>query len=126
MAVQFNLLPDVKLEFAKQQRAKRFVYTISALASAAAIAVFIISFVSVNIFQKKLLDNAGKDITSYTQKIKSIPDLDKVLTIQNQLNSLPALHQQKHYTSRLFIYLPQITPTSVNISKIDIDNGTNS
>jgi Tfp pilus assembly protein PilN len=122
MSVQFNLLPDVKLEFARQQKAKKLVYTFSFLATAVAIAIFVVSFVSVDILQKKLLDNAGKDIDSYSNKIKGIKDLGKILTIQNQLNSLPNLHQQKHYMSRLFVYLPQVTPTKIAISTVNIDD----
>ncbi|MBX4197092.1 hypothetical protein KW801_00865 [Candidatus Saccharibacteria bacterium] len=120
MAIQFNLLPDVKLEFDRQLKAKRFVYTVSFLASAVVLAIFVISFLSVNVLQKKLLDNANNDINNYSQKLKSIPNLDKVLTIQNQLNSLPNLHQQKHYASRLFGYLPQITPANINIGRLTI------
>jgi Tfp pilus assembly protein PilN len=125
MSVQFNLLPDVKLEFARQQKAKRLVYSLSFLVSAVVIAIFVVSFISVDVLQKKLLSDANKDITDYSQKLKSIPQLDKVLTIQNQLHSLPGLHQQKHYDSRLFTYLPQITPTNISIGKVDIDNSAN-
>jgi Tfp pilus assembly protein PilN len=125
MAVQFNLLPDVKLEFDRQQRTKRLVYAISGLAIAISLALVIISFVSVNILQKKLLSDANGNITSYSNKLKSIPNLDKVLTIQNQLNALPGLHQQKHVASRLFDYLPQVTPTSVHIGKLTIDTTAN-
>lgn len=125
MAVQFNLLPDVKLEYDRQQRAKRLVYTLSVLASAVVLAIFIISFISVNVLQKKLLSDANNDINSYSKKLKEIPNLDKVLTIQNQLKSLPTLHNQKHYGSRLFTYLPQVTPTNVHIGKLTLDTTAN-
>jgi Tfp pilus assembly protein PilN len=125
MAVQFNLLPDVKLEFDRAQHAKRLVYTLSFLASAAAVGLFVISFLSVNVLQKKLLDNANNDITNYSNKLKAIPDLNKILTVQDQLGALPNLHQQKHYGSRLFTYLPEITPTKVSIGKLDLDTTAN-
>lgn len=125
MAVQFNLLPDVKLEYDKAQRTKRLVYLLSGLATGVVLVIFILSFLSVNVLQKKLLSDANKDIGNYSQKLKAIPDLDKILTIQNQLNSLPALHQQKHYGSRLFTYLPQLTPTNISIGKLAIDTTAN-
>jgi Tfp pilus assembly protein PilN len=125
MLVQFNLLPDVKLEYARQQKTKRLVYGATILASLVAITIFVISFVSVSLLQKKLLDNAGKDITTYSNKIKSIPNLQKILTVQNQLNSLPGLHDKKHYQSRLFTYLPQVTPTNISIDSVVIDNTAN-
>lgn len=125
MSVQFNLLPDIKLEYNRQQRTKRLVYSMSSLAVIVALALALISFVTVDVLQKKLLNDANKDITTYTNKPKSIPDLDKVLTIQNQLNALPGLHQQKHVSSRLFDYLRQVTPTKVNIGKITMDTSAN-
>jgi Tfp pilus assembly protein PilN len=125
MAVQFNLLPDVKLEYDRQQRTKRFIYTVSFLAIGVVVALFAVSFVAVNVLQNKLLSDANKDINNYSQKLKSIPNLEKVLTIQNQLSSLPTMHQQKHYTSRLFAYLPQITPTNVHIGKMSVDTTAN-
>ncbi len=124
MAVQFNLLPDVKLAFDNQQHVKRLVYTLSFLASGVAIAIFVVSFLVVNVLQKGLLDSAKNEINSYSKKLNNIPDLDKILTIQNQLSSLPSLHGQKRYGSRLFSYLPQITPTSVNVGKLSLDTTT--
>ena len=126
MAVQFNLLPDVKLEFNRAQHAKRVVYTLSFLACGVAVALFVISFLAVNVLQKQLLNNANNDINNYSNQLKKIPDLDKILTVQNQLSALPGLHDQKHYASRLFGYLRDITPANVNIGKIDVDMTANS
>lgn len=121
MAVQFNLLPDVKLEYNRQQRAKRLVYTVCGITTVTVLAITVVAFFAVNILQHKLLNDANNDITTYSNKLKSIPNLDKVLTIQNQLNALPGLHQTKHVTSRLFDYLPQVTPNNVFIGKLSID-----
>jgi len=125
MAVQFNLLPDVKLEYDRAQRAKRMVYTVSILSMAVVVVITAISFFAVNVLQRKLLNDANNDINNYSQKLKSIPNLDKVLTIQNQLNALPGLHQKKHLTSRLFNYIPQVTPVNANIGKLTIDTTAN-
>ncbi|HET7827647.1 MAG TPA: PilN domain-containing protein, partial [Candidatus Saccharimonadales bacterium] len=37
----------------------------------------------------------------------------------------PSLHQQKPLTSRLFSYLPQITPVNVNIGKLNLNMSGN-
>jgi type II secretory pathway component GspD/PulD (secretin) len=123
--VEFNLLPDVKIEYIKTQHAKRLVYAISAIAVAISLAILTISFLSVNVVQKKLLSDANGKIISDSQKLKSITDLDKILTIQNQLNSLPPLHDQKHYTSRLLTYLPALTPANAHIGKLNLDTTAN-
>jgi Tfp pilus assembly protein PilN len=124
MAVQFNLLPDVKLEFDRVKRTQRRVVLLSSLVTAVLLGVFILSFFSVNVLQKKLMNDANNDMNNYSDQLKKIPDLSKILTIQNQLQSLPSLHQQKHITSRSFTYLIQLTPTNVHISRLTLDTST--
>ncbi len=133
--VQFNLLPDVKLEYIKAQRTKRLVMLASLAATALAVFVFILLFMVVNVFQKQHLGNLNTDIEQKTKELKDIPDLEKVLTIQNQLKALPGLHQSKPGASRIYTYLIQITPKDIKISdasfdfdqtQITIDGTTNS
>ena len=119
--VQFNLLPDIKQEFIRSQRLKRTVVGISMIAGAIGLTILILLFLVVNIFQKQHLKGVDGDIKSYQQQLEAIEDLEKVLTIQNQLTSLPALHDQKPVTSRLFKYLTQIVPDKISISKLDVD-----
>lgn len=119
--IQFNLLPDVKQEYMKAKRQKHSVIVISVLAAAVSLFIFIMLFLTVNVFQKKHLSDLSNDITDRTKSLKANTDLDKVLTVQNQLNSLPALHDAKPVTSRLFGYLTQITPAQVSIGNIALD-----
>lgn len=119
--IQFNLLPDVKLQFIKARRTKRMMEFISVIVIAAALLVLGIMMVSVNVVQKKSLHDLDGDIRRYSSQLKAIPDLDKILTVQNQLNTLPELHSQKAVASRLFNYLSQLTPAQATISKLDID-----
>src|SRR5438309_11123953 len=120
-AVQFNLLPDVKLNYIKAQRSKSIVVTISLVVTGAALALFIILLFTVDVLQKKQLSDADKDIKASSQKLEAIPNLDKVLTIQNQLSALSNLHHNKHIASRIFNYLPQVTPSNVRIGSISTD-----
>lgn len=119
--IQFNLLPDVKMQYIKAKNLKRTVMVISMLVAGSAAAVFVLLFMTVNVFQKTHLGNLNDDIKQKSNQLKSTKDLDKVLTIQNQLNSLTTLHDQKPVTSRLFDYLGQLVPTQVNIGKLDLD-----
>lgn len=123
--VQFNLLPDVKMTYVKAQRSQKLVISVSIIASAAAIGLFIVLFFSVNVVQKKMLNDANNDIASYTKQLKSVPNIDQVLTIQNQLLSLTTLHQGKHITSRIFDYLPQILPPNTVPTQVNLDMATN-
>lgn len=122
--IQFNLLPDVKLEFIKARRLKHTVVMIAIIVSASALALLTVLFMTVVVFQKKHMDDLTKDIKASTAKLESVQDLDKILTVQNQLNSLPALHDQKPVTSRLFGYIQQVTPQKVSISSLELDYET--
>lgn len=124
--IQFNLLPDVKLEYIRTRRTKRFVNFLSFGIAGSLLAVMVLLTLFVNVFQKKHLNDINKDIKSSSSQLQGVKDLDKILTIQNQLSSLPALHAQKPVTSRLFTYLGQVTPAQVgtqflSISKLEVD-----
>ena len=119
--VQFNLLPDVKLHYVRARHLQRSIIAIAGLATAAALFVLILMVLVVHVFQKKHLSDVNNDIKKYTTQLKSTPELTKILTIQNQLNSLSALHGQKPVTSRLYGYVGQITPAKVSITKLDVD-----
>ena len=125
--IQFNLLPDVKIKYIKTQHTKRTVMLISLVASAAAVALVSVMYVSVQIVQKKNLNNLSANIVKETKKLNETQDLSKILTIQNQLSSLPALHGAKPVSSRVLSYITQVTPAvGVSISKLDVDFATNS
>ncbi len=119
--IQFNLLPEVKLEYIKAQRAKRSVMLISVVTASVALGVLVLLFVVINVLQKGHLNNLSKDIERYSQQLQEVPDLNKILTIQNQLRSLPALHADKVVASRLFAYIGQLTPNEATISDLNVD-----
>src|SRR5581483_3376261 len=108
--VQFNLLPDVKLEYVKTQRTKRLLTVVSLIASLASIAILLASVVTVDVVQKKSLNDENNDISRYSAQLRSVPNLNKILTVQNQLSTLTSLHDQKPVTSRLFNYIAEVTP----------------
>ncbi len=119
--VQFNLLPDIKLEYIKARRMKRLVVGASLIITGLALAIFILLFLGVNVVQKRHLSNLDKDIASNIAALEAVPDINKVLTIQNQLNSLTALHIQKPASSRFIQYLTQTTPKNASITQADVD-----
>lgn len=123
-SVQFNLLPDSKLEFNRTQSTKRMVFVIAILASAISLCIMLVMLGFVDVVQKKLMDDAQKRVDNSNQQLKQL-DIDKIITVQNQLKTLPGLHDKKHVMSRVFTYLPSITPPNVNISELDIDLSQN-
>jgi len=118
---QLNLLPDVKIEYLRTTRTKRLVIGVSVLVAAVSIAILLLLCSIVFFFQKKNLSDLNKDITQYNNTLKSKADLDKVLTVQSQLNTLTGLHDTKPVAGRLFDYLTQLTPTDASISQLNVD-----
>lgn len=125
-SIQFNLLPDIKLEYERAKANQQKVSVIAFAASAACLGLFLISFLTVGGLQHKQLSDADKKITETNNRIKTIPNIQNMLTVQNQLNSLPNLMAQKHITSRLFDYLPKLTPPKAGITDLIVDTSTNS
>lgn len=119
--IQFNLLPDVKIEYIKAQRRKRVILVASTVTAIAALAVFIVLFSYVRIAQKSHIANLDKDINEGVQEIQKTENLDEIITVQNQLGSLPALHDKKVFGSRFIDYLTQLTPQDITISDVDLN-----
>lgn len=119
--IQINLLPNVKSQYIATQKKKRSTLLITVSISGVALAIVILMATYVYGGQKWRLSSLESDIKKNSEAIKKIPDLNKILTVQNQLNSINSLHEQKPVTGRFFTYLPQITPTNVQISKLTLN-----
>lgn len=119
--IQFNLLPDVKLEYIKATRTKHLIMLTSLVLTAISVAIVVVLFIGVNVIQERHLNNLDGDIKDMTAKLQGEPDIDKILTIQNQLNSLNDLHDGKPAAERIGAYLEQVTPKEVSISEIKVD-----
>lgn len=123
--IQFNLLPDIKMQYIKARRQQHLVVLVSVLSMIATLAIFVLLIVVVDVVQKKNLSDLNHDIQTSSKQLKDTPNLNKILTVQNQLKSLPQLHNQKAVSSRLFKYMSQLTPTSATIAKLNVDFAQN-
>ena len=119
--IQINLLPNVKTKYIKTEHTKHLVLLSTIIISIAALALIIVMGAIVYGVQNVRLNSLSSDIKTNSAKLQQTNQLDKILTIQNQLNSLPSLHSQKPVTTRLFAFLQEITPNDVQISGFTID-----
>ena len=119
--IQFNLLPEVKKQYIKAKRLKRLIMSISTIAIVASLSIVFLLFGVVQFSQKNNISDLTNDIEAEVSKLQEIEDLDKILTIQSQLETLPQLHEEKPETSRLFTYLNQVTPVEVKIGEVNLD-----
>lgn len=123
--IQFNLLPSVKLEYVRAKRNKRMTLLIAVLVAGVSLAILILLFVAVQLVQKKYSKDLSADIKTQSSKLENTPDLNKILTIQNQLASLPGLHDQKPLAIKFLNYVKLLTPAKVSISDLEIDYSAN-
>lgn len=123
--IQFNLLPDVKLEFVKANRLKHSVSVIAIAAAAVALFIFVVLIITVDVIQKAHLSSLNNQISTLTTSLKSTPNLNAVLTVQDEVNALPSLHAKKPVATRLPTYLAELTPTGATISELDVNFSTN-
>ncbi len=119
--IQFNLLPDIKVQYLKANRQKHLVMLISTVAIIASVGIMTVLLTVVFGLQKKNISDLSKDITTSSSQLKATPNLNRMLTVQNQLTSLPALHDSKPVVTRLYGFLQQVTPTTASISRLDAD-----
>ncbi|CAN5697710.1 hypothetical protein BH23PAT2_BH23PAT2_03110 [soil metagenome] len=119
--IQFNLLPDIKLEYIRAQRLKRTVISISLIIVVASIVVLILLAGTVYGFQRKHINDLTEDISKTEQDIKDIDQINRLLTVQNQLRSINDLHEQKPVSSRFFTFIERLTPTDININRVEVD-----
>jgi len=123
--IQFNLLPDIKQEYLKAQRQKHLVVFISTIATIAAVALMIVLILVVQVWQRKSINDLTGDIKKYSNQLSNTDDLNKILTVQNQLSSLTGLHNKKAVATRLFDYVTKLTPANANVAKLNIDYAKN-
>lgn len=119
--IQLNLLPDVKKEYIKAKRTKRFIASVCLVVTAGALGATFLLFSVVKFAQTKNINDLTTDIETKIEEINNIEDIDKILTIQNQINALDGLHTQKPEFSRMFVYLNQLTPEKATIGELDVD-----
>lgn len=118
--IQLNLLPDVKKEYLKSQRMKRNIISLSILASIIAAVLVLLLALYVHGAQRIARNQLQGDIDKSNQELQGLNDINKVLTVQGALASLPELHDKKNINSRLFDYLKVVVPNEVSLNKLEL------
>jgi Tfp pilus assembly protein PilN len=123
--IQLNLLPDVKKEFLKAQSSRNRVtfFAIVAVVGAAGLTVAMAAFVYG--VQNAQLYFLNQSIVNRTAELQNIPDIDKYLTVQNQLEKLSELHANKNMYSRMLDFVKVLNPTAphrVQLGSLEIND----
>lgn len=119
--IQFNLLPAVKINYLKAKRLRRTISLVSTIIIGVCVLVSVVLYSIVVGLQQNQLSNLDKSIKSVVSDIKSTQDINKILTIQNQLKRIDALHSSKPEVMRVFTYITQLTTKSVSLQAFNVD-----
>ncbi|MEI7918542.1 MAG: hypothetical protein WCH58_04105 [Candidatus Saccharibacteria bacterium] len=125
MMIEINLVPDIKQELIKAQRIRAKVILGSILVGVVSISTVVL--LAVYIFGVQAISNtqAGDAIREQNTKLKSVTDLSKTLTIQNQLALISQLNGNRHIDSRIFDLLIAVNPPAPNdviVSSVTVDS----
>lgn len=125
--IQVNLIPDVKRELLAAKRVRSYVVAGAVIAGVASVGVVVL--MGVYLFGVQTLRSSALDrsIESKANEIAEVDDLSNMLTLQNQVSQLSALHESKSIDSRLFDLLAAINPPAPNdiavtSARIDAEN----
>lgn len=110
--ITLNLLPEVKLEYLRTRRIQARVISIAIIATIVAVGLVAVAASWVYIGQTVQKAYYTGEIKKNAATLKAIPDVDKYLTIQNQLSQLSSLHANKVDLSRLLDYLKKLNPAA--------------
>ena len=118
--IEINLLPNVKRELLKTRAMRNRVISISFLVGGASIAAVVVLAL---IFGSQIAAEAVQNgvIKDRNDKLMAVEDLNKVVTIQNQLTKINEQHSGKKINSRIFDVVTAVNPvTPNNVSFSDI------
>lgn len=114
--ISLNLLPDVKKDLLKVRRERNLVLMVSIVAVIGSLAVLGLLFLWMGALTglKMLDENKINDAKAKIETAKEDEQLDKYLTIQNQLAQIDGLKGGQLIHSRLMDFLVQLNPAEPN------------
>ncbi len=125
--IQLNLLPELKTKYIKTKRSERAILFVTITTSLIALTILIVTYLAVDVYQKNHLANISDQIKTDSAKITSNADVNKMITIQNRLDSntaLPSLYKDRISPTLIFDYLKKVVTPGITISTITIDYKT--
>lgn len=124
--IEINLLPNVKRELLKTRVMRNRVISISFLVGGASIAAVVVLAL---ILGSQIAAEAVQSgvIKDRNDKLMTVEDLNKVVTIQHQLTKINEQHSGKKLNSRIFDVVTAVNPVApnnVSFSDIKVNPGS--
>lgn len=125
MALEINLVPDVKDEMIKAIKLRNYIFFACIVVAIASVSVTLV-FGLIAGGQQLARDSKKDTITKLSAKLNSYSELKDSLTIKDQLKNLSAITTDKRVFSRTFKALTAFIPTgadSIKISELEVNLG---
>jgi hypothetical protein len=119
MVMQINLAPDLKQERIKVKKGRQLTVSVLIIALIIAIAVPII-LTTVRGAQLLVIKKSKENISEHKNTLNEEKDLGNMLTVQNNLSSIPNLYEQRSYFSHMIELLPGVIPVEISLDTLDI------
>lgn len=124
MALEINLVPDIKNEMIKTLKLRNFILFLCIIvASASVFVVFVFGAICGG--QQIAIDNKKSLLDSYSKKVNSYTELNEFLTIKDQVGNIASITSEKRLASRTFNVLSALIPTNspdtIEISELKIN-----
>ena len=126
MAREINLVPDIKGEMIKALKIRNLTFFICIVVGLASIATIVV-FAVIAGSQRTVVNGKKGTLEALSSKIVNYGDLNKYLTVKDQLGNLATISDNKKLLSRTFGILSALLPTSgdtITISELNIDLGS--
>ena len=124
MALEINLVPDIKNEMIKTLKLRNFIMFLCIVVASASVAVvFVFGMIAGG--QGIAINNKKGLLENFSSKLNSYSDLNEFLTIKDQVDNIASITSNKRVASRTFNILSALIPTNspdtIEISELKID-----
>ena len=111
--IEINLIPDVKLEYLKARMMRNAVISVSIVGGVVMVGVAVVLGL---IIAGQLVTQSVQDrtIKSEGDRLMAIEDIDRMVTIQQQLETIGGQYESRQIHSRLFDVISAINPPNPN------------
>lgn len=121
MSVQINLLPDLRQTKLKERARRRLAGVIMSVVVAGCAAVIVLG-VGITQAQNLQIRNLTNQIKTDQAQLSATPNIQDMLTVQRNMNSLSMLYGQKVQLSKFFKLLSNIDPKDVVVNHVILDS----
>ncbi len=120
MATLINLLPDLRQEKMRNKQRRRLAKLVASGVAGACMAILVVLFL-ITLGQNVRVSQLSSQIQVNQANLDNVKDLQKVVTVQQHLNSLETLYRQRIYLSKFYGVLSQLEPKEIGLQTLNLD-----